>query len=161
MQVSGGSYGFTAPRLSPVLVSSAATEQHALGKAASASLRSDLCWLQVSGGFYGFTAPRPSLVLVSSAATERNALIGDDAEARKADIPIVQLNPGALVVVFSCAALLSTPVLDFLALCVRHKAARFTVSRHHGKLRGAGCWLTVLHTAPQACTCMRRAALQL
>jgi hypothetical protein len=26
---------------------------------------------------------------------ERNALIGDDEAARKADIPIVQLNPGA------------------------------------------------------------------
>lgn len=25
---------------------------------------------------------------------ERNAVIGDNAEARKADIPIVQLNPG-------------------------------------------------------------------
>jgi hypothetical protein len=30
---------------------------------------------------------------VSSATTERNALIGDDAEKRSADVPIVQLNP--------------------------------------------------------------------
>ena len=29
-----------------------------------------------------------------SGGVERNAVIGDDAEARKADIPIVQLNPG-------------------------------------------------------------------
>ena len=53
--------------------------------------------VQVSGGFYGFTAPKPSLLLVSSAATERNALIGEDSEARKADIPIVQLNPGGVL----------------------------------------------------------------
>lgn len=29
-----------------------------------------------------------------SGGVERNAIIGDNAEARKADIPIVQLNPG-------------------------------------------------------------------
>ena len=34
---------------------------------------------------------------VSSAAVERNAIIGDDAEARKKDIPIVQLNPGGIL----------------------------------------------------------------
>lgn len=28
---------------------------------------------------------------------ERNALIGDDAAARKADIPIIQLNPGGVL----------------------------------------------------------------
>ena len=56
-----------------------------------------VCRPQISGGFYGYTAPKPSLVLVSSAATERNALIGDNAEARKADIPIVQLNPGGVL----------------------------------------------------------------
>ena len=33
--------------------------------------------------------------MLSSAAVERNAIIGDDAEARKRDIPIVQLNPGS------------------------------------------------------------------
>eukprot|EP00955_Chlamydomonas_euryale_P118473 366546-Chlamydomonas_euryale.AAC.6 len=33
-------------------------------------------------------------LLISSAGVERNAIIGDDEEARKADIPIVQLNPG-------------------------------------------------------------------
>ncbi len=38
--------------------------------------------------------PKPQLILVSSAAVERNANIGDDEEARKNDIPIVQLNPG-------------------------------------------------------------------
>lgn len=32
--------------------------------------------------------------MVSTAAVERNAIIGDDEVARKADIPIVQLNPG-------------------------------------------------------------------
>lgn len=49
--------------------------------------------LEIEGGFTAYTAPRPALVLVSSAGTERNAVIGDDAAARKADIPIVQLNP--------------------------------------------------------------------
>ena len=34
---------------------------------------------------------------VSSAAVERNAIIGGDAEARKKDIPIVQLNPGGIL----------------------------------------------------------------
>ena len=57
--------------------------------------------LQVSGGWYGFTVPKPALILVSSAATERNALFADvekrDVEARKADIPIVQLNPGGVL----------------------------------------------------------------
>ena len=33
-------------------------------------------------------------MVLSSAGVERNALIGDDEEARKKDIPIVQLNPG-------------------------------------------------------------------
>jgi uncharacterized protein YbjT (DUF2867 family) len=41
-----------------------------------------------------WAAPRPALVLLSSAGTERNARIGDDAAARKLDIPIIQLNPG-------------------------------------------------------------------
>ena len=35
--------------------------------------------------------------MVSSAGVERNALIGDDSEARKRDIPIVQLNPGGIL----------------------------------------------------------------
>lgn len=34
---------------------------------------------------------------MSSAATERNARIADDQAARKADIPIVQLNPGGVL----------------------------------------------------------------
>ena len=49
------------------------------------------------GGISAFTTPRPALVLISSAGTERNARIGDDAEARKRDIPIVQLNPGGVL----------------------------------------------------------------
>lgn len=40
---------------------------------------------------------RPAIVLVSSSAVERNAVIGDDSEARKKDIPIVQLNPGGIL----------------------------------------------------------------
>ena len=40
--------------------------------------------------------PRPAIVFVTSAGVERNAKIGDDETARKADIPIVQLNPGEL-----------------------------------------------------------------
>ena len=42
-------------------------------------------------------APRTEVLLVSSAAVERNARIGNDAAARKADIPIVQLNPGGVL----------------------------------------------------------------
>ena len=40
------------------------------------------------------TPPLIWLVNVGSGGVERNAIIGDNAEARKADIPIVQLNPG-------------------------------------------------------------------
>jgi hypothetical protein len=51
--------------------------------------------IQFEGGIRGYTAPKPQIVLISSAGVERNAKIGDDEEARKKDIPIVQLNPGA------------------------------------------------------------------
>jgi NAD(P)-dependent dehydrogenase (short-subunit alcohol dehydrogenase family) len=44
-----------------------------------------------------FAEPRPALVMLSSAGVERNARIGNDAEARKKDIPIVQLNPGGVL----------------------------------------------------------------
>ena len=50
--------------------------------------------IQFEGGIRGFIAPKPQIVLISSAGVERNAKIGDDVEARKKDIPIVQLNPG-------------------------------------------------------------------
>eukprot|EP00892_Ulva_mutabilis_P007202 jgi/Ulvmu1/4854/UM020_0140.1 len=49
--------------------------------------------LSIEGGLAAFTAPRPAVVLLTSAGTERNAVIGDDVALRKADIPIVQLNP--------------------------------------------------------------------
>lgn len=48
-------------------------------------------------GIAPYAAPRPSLVLVSSAGAERSARIGDDAAARGADVPIVQLNPGGVL----------------------------------------------------------------
>ena len=48
-------------------------------------------------GIKGYRENKPSIVLVSSSAVERNAIIGDDAEARKQDIPIVQLNPGGIL----------------------------------------------------------------
>ncbi|KAA6425478.1 MAG: hypothetical protein FRX49_04376 [Trebouxia sp. A1-2] len=50
--------------------------------------------LQIADGIAGFKHERPCILMVSSAAVERNAIIGDDLEARKKDIPIVQLNPG-------------------------------------------------------------------
>ena len=53
--------------------------------------------VQLEGGIRGFKDVRPAVVLVSSSAVERNAAIGDDAEARKRDIPIVQLNPGGIL----------------------------------------------------------------
>jgi len=53
--------------------------------------------IQFEGGIRAFQAPRPRLVLVSSAGVERNARIGDDEEARKREIPIVQLNPGGIL----------------------------------------------------------------
>ncbi len=51
--------------------------------------------LQIDGGIRAFSDVKPAVVMLSSAAVERNAIIGDDAEARKRDIPIVQLNPGS------------------------------------------------------------------
>ncbi len=51
---------------------------------------------QIKGGIQGFREPRPAIVFVTSAGVERNAKIGNDETARKADIPIVQLNPGEL-----------------------------------------------------------------
>ncbi len=50
--------------------------------------------IEIEGGIRAYTAPRPQVLLVSSAGVERNARIGEDEEARKRDIPIVQLNPG-------------------------------------------------------------------
>eukprot|EP00899_Mesostigma_viride_P022438 jgi/Mesvir1/3379/Mv05084-RA.2 len=44
-------------------------------------------------GFSAYKSPRPQVVLMSTAGVERNALITEE-EQRKADIPIVQLNPG-------------------------------------------------------------------
>jgi hypothetical protein len=43
-----------------------------------------------------YTAPRPAVLLVSSAGSERNAKVETEAE-RKAEIPIVQLNPGGIL----------------------------------------------------------------
>ncbi|KAF5834423.1 complex I intermediate-associated protein 30-domain-containing protein [Dunaliella salina] len=51
--------------------------------------------LLMDGGVRAYKAPRPQIVMVSSAGVERNAIVGDDAERRKKQIPIVQLNPGA------------------------------------------------------------------
>eukprot|EP00873_Tetraselmis_striata_P015836 jgi/Tetstr1/436100/TSEL_024948.t1 len=53
--------------------------------------------LLIDGGVRAYKEPRPQFVMVSSAGVERNARIGDDAEARAADIPIVQLNPGGIL----------------------------------------------------------------
>lgn len=50
--------------------------------------------LGIDGGISAFRTPKPALILTSTAAVERNAIIGDDEAARKADVPIVQLNPG-------------------------------------------------------------------
>lgn len=50
--------------------------------------------LEIDGGISAFRSPKPALVMMSTAAVERNAIIGNDEAARKADIPIVQLNPG-------------------------------------------------------------------
>lgn len=53
--------------------------------------------MQVEGGISAFKEVRPALVAVTSAAVERNAIIGDDAEKRARDIPIVQLNPSGVL----------------------------------------------------------------
>ena len=48
-------------------------------------------------GIKAFRNPKPQIVLISSAGVERNALVGNDEEKRKAEIPIVQLNPGGIL----------------------------------------------------------------
>ncbi len=53
--------------------------------------------LLIDGGIRGFKAPRAQVVQISSAGVERNAIIGDDAERRKKDVPIVQLNPAGVL----------------------------------------------------------------
>lgn len=53
--------------------------------------------VEFEGGIKAYSAPRPQLVLISSAGVERNARIGNDEEARKAEIPIIQLNPGGIL----------------------------------------------------------------
>ncbi|GAB4820680.1 hypothetical protein N2152v2_007726 [Parachlorella kessleri] len=53
--------------------------------------------LELQGGISAYKDPRPQVVLISSAGVERNAKIGLDEEARKKDIPIVQLNPGGVL----------------------------------------------------------------
>ena len=54
----------------------------------------ELC---IESGIKAYTEDKPQIVLISSAGVERNAKIGDDEAARKADIPIIQLNPGAIL----------------------------------------------------------------
>lgn len=53
--------------------------------------------IEFQGGIRAFKVPKPQIVLISSAGVERNALVGDDAAKRKAEIPIVQLNPGGIL----------------------------------------------------------------
>lgn len=53
--------------------------------------------LLIDGGIKAYKAIRPQVVHLASAGAERNAIIGDDVERRKADVPIVQLNPGGVL----------------------------------------------------------------
>lgn len=53
--------------------------------------------VEFEGGIKAFKTPKPQIVLISSAGVERNALVGDDEAKRKAEIPIVQLNPGGIL----------------------------------------------------------------
>uniref|UniRef100_A0A383VGR7 NADH:ubiquinone oxidoreductase intermediate-associated protein 30 domain-containing protein n=1 Tax=Tetradesmus obliquus TaxID=3088 RepID=A0A383VGR7_TETOB len=67
-------------------------------KAPNPSYRPGKFQLAIDGsGISAYKAPRPAVVAISSAGVERNAIIGDDAAARKADIPIIQLNPGGVL----------------------------------------------------------------
>ena len=53
--------------------------------------------IEFDSGIKAVTLPKPQIVLISSAGVERNALVGDNEEARKKEIPIVQLNPGGIL----------------------------------------------------------------
>ncbi len=53
--------------------------------------------VEFEGGIKAFKNPKPQIVLISSAGVERSALVGNDEEKRKAEIPIVQLNPGGIL----------------------------------------------------------------
>jgi uncharacterized protein YbjT (DUF2867 family) len=49
------------------------------------------------GGLQAYKAVRPAVVAIGSAGVERNAIVGDDAERRAKEIPIVRLNPGGVL----------------------------------------------------------------
>ena len=53
--------------------------------------------IEFKKGIEAYVDSKPQIVLISSAGVERNAIVGDDQEARKKDIPIVQLNPGGVL----------------------------------------------------------------
>lgn len=53
--------------------------------------------IEFKDGIQAYRKPRPQILLISSAGVERNALVGNDEEARKKEIPIVQLNPGGVL----------------------------------------------------------------
>ena len=96
----------------------------------------------MSGGWSVFTAPKPALILVSSAATERNALFADsdkrDDEARKADIPIVQLNPGG-VLNYKYAGEQAVRALGLPYTVIRPVGERWLQLIRHAPL--ASCWM--------------------
>lgn len=59
--------------------------------------KSDDFSLEVQGGIGVFKSQRPVVTLLSAGGVERNAIIGDDAEKRQSEIPIVMLNPGGIL----------------------------------------------------------------
>ena len=90
--------------------------------------------LEIDGGISAFRAPRPAVVMVSTAAVERNAIIGEDEAARKADIPIVQLNPGGALPLLlrssllvlcwgGCSAVMAAPCFDCGRMAVQWQAS--------------------------------------
>lgn len=80
-----------------ILVSISPSIIHARTSQVQSSFGLNQAGMQIEEGIKGFKEPATQVVMVSSAAVERNAIIGDDAEARKKDIPIVQLNPGGIL----------------------------------------------------------------
>ena len=99
LEIDGGISAYTAPKPAIVMVGAfhpkvAPNRTRHTGKEgarrvapAAVSNRSSLQWPQSIDAAH-------DAAQVTSAAVERNAVIGDDAEARKQDVPIVQLNPG-------------------------------------------------------------------
>ena len=114
--------------------------------------------LEIDGGVSAFQAARPAVVMLSSGGVERNALIGDDEEARKRDIPIVQLNPGGAGAALAAGGIgaQATAQRVWTSQCASTAESKPKRCSHHLCCRRADVCIracTVLHSTHRPCAC--------